>query len=77
MDISYDDLSKEQKEGLSAIAKDLGYSEEEIIEEFNEEASDADNVLDFFDDDLFLEDMLRRDDSLLSDYLEFIISKVT
>lgn len=76
MEIDYNDLSKEQQLELFAKANEMGYSREEIIEEFNDKASDAYSVLDFFDDDYFLEDMLRRDSSLLSEYLDFIISKI-
>lgn len=76
MEIDYNDLSKEQQLELFAKANEMGYSREEIIEEFNDKVSDAYSVLDFFDDDYFLEDMLRRDSSLLSEYLDFIISKI-
>lgn len=76
MEIDYNDLSKEQQLELFAKANEMGYSREEIIEEFNDKVGDADSVLDFFDDDYFLEDMLRRDSSLLSEYLDFIISKI-
>jgi hypothetical protein len=47
-----------------------------LVEDFNEMASDSDNVLDFFDDDGFLEQMLRDDSSLLEDYLLFVSAKV-
>lgn len=76
MNIDFNDLSKEQQADLIARGKDIGYPEEEIIKEFNEEASDSDNALDFFDNDEFIEDTLRRDKSLLEDYLDYIINKI-
>lgn len=76
MFIDFDDLDKEGKEELLEYARDNGISEEDVIEEFNEEASDSANVLDFFDDDNFLEQMLRDDSGLLEDYLSFVSAKI-
>lgn len=76
MYIDFDDLSEESKEEVLEEAKEYGISEEDVIEEFNEEAGDAANVLDFFDDDNFLEQMLRDDSGLLEDYLSFVSAKI-
>lgn len=76
MDIDFNDLTEESKEELLEDARDYGISEEDVIEEFNEEAGDPANVLDFFDDDLFLEQMLRDDSGLLDDYLSFVSAKI-
>lgn len=77
MNIDFGDLSKEQQEDLLSRAEEMGYSKEEIIEAFNENAGDSDNVLDFFDDDDFLEQMLRNDLSLFNEYLDYIIDKIS
>ena len=76
MFIDFDDLTEESRQELLEYARDNGISEEDVIEEFNEEASDSDNVLDFFDDDNFLEQMLRDDSGLLEDYLSFVSKKI-
>lgn len=76
MFIDFDDLDEEGKEELLEYARDNGISEEDVIEEFNEEAGDSANVLDFFDDDNFLEQMLRDDSGLLEDYLSFVSAKI-
>lgn len=76
MYIDFDDLTEESKEELLEEAREYGISEENVIEEFNEEAGDAANVLDFFDDDNFLEQMLRDDSGLLEDYLSFVSAKI-
>ena len=76
MFIDFDDLDEEGKEELLENAREYGISEEDVIEEFNEEASDSANVLDFFDDDNFLEQMLRDDSGLLEDYLSFVSKKI-
>lgn len=76
MFIDFDDLTEESKEELLEDAREYGISEEDVIEEFNEEAGDPDNVLDFFDDDNFLEQMLRDDSGLLEDYLSFVSAKI-
>lgn len=76
MFIDFDDLDEEGKEELLEYARDYGISEEDVIEEFNEEAGDSANVLDFFDDDNFLEQMLRDDSGLLEDYLSFVSAKI-
>ena len=68
MYIDFDDLTEESKKELLEDAREYGISEEDVIEEFNEEAGDSANVLDFFDDDNFLEQMLRDDSGLLEDY---------
>ena len=69
MFIDFDDLDEEGKEELLEYARDNGISEEDVIEEFNKEAGDSANVLDFFDDDNFLEQMLRDDSGLLEDFV--------
>lgn len=76
MNINFDDLSEEQQEKLLDKGKLRGYSREEIIDRFNDDASDAYNVLDFFNDDNFIEQMLREDNILLTDYLDYIIDRV-
>lgn len=76
MDIDFDDLSKKQQADLLARAKEMGYAKEDIIEQFNEEASDSDNALDFFDSDDFIEQILRDDSSLFEEYLDYIIDKI-
>lgn len=76
MYIDFDDLTEESKKELLENAREYGISEENVIEEFNEEASDSANVLDFFDDDNFLEQMLRDDSALLEDYLSFVSAKI-
>lgn len=76
MFIDFDDLTEESKKELLENAREYGISEENVIEEFNEEAGDSANVLDFFDDDNFLEQMLRDDSGLLEDYLSFVSAKI-
>ena len=76
MFIDFDDLTEESKEELLEDARGYGISEEDIIEEFNEEAGDPDNALDFFDDDNFIEQILRDDSALLEDYLSFVSAKI-
>ena len=76
MFIDFDDLTEESRKELLEYARDNGISEEDVIEEFNEEASDSANVLDFFDDDNFLEQMLRDDSGLLEEYLSFVSAKI-
>lgn len=76
MYIDFDDLTEESKKELLEDAREYGISEEDVIEEFNEEAGDSANVLDFFDDDNFLEQMLRDDSALLEDYLSFVSKKI-
>lgn len=76
MFIDFDDLDEEGKEELLENAREYGINEEDVIEEFNEEAGDSANVLDFFDDDNFLEQMLRDDSGLLEDYLSFVSAKI-
>lgn len=76
MFIDFDDLTEESKKELLENAREYGISEENVIEEFNEEAGDSANVLDFFDDDNFLEQMLRDDSALLEDYLSFVCAKI-
>lgn len=76
MFIDFDDLTEESRKELLEYARDNGISEEDVIEEFNEEAGDSANVLDFFDDDSFLEQMLRDDSGLLEDYLSFVSAKI-
>lgn len=76
MYIDFDDLTEESKKELLEDAREYGISEENVIEEFNEEAGDSANVLDFFDDDNFLEQMLRDDSALLEDYLLFVSAKI-
>lgn len=48
MNIDFNDLSEEQQKVLLNRGKIRGYSREEIIDRFNDAASDAYNVLDFF-----------------------------
>ena len=76
MFIDFNDMSEEGQQELIDFAEAKGISVAELVEEFNELASDSDNVLDFFDSDDFLEQMLRDDSSLLEDYLLFISAKV-
>lgn len=76
MFIDFDDMSEEGQEELKDFAEAKGVSIAELVENFNELASDSDNVLEFFDSDDFLEQMLRDDSSLLEDYLLFISAKV-
>lgn len=76
MYIDFDDLTEEGKEELLEEAREYGISEEDVIEEFNEEAGDSANALDFFDDDNFIEQMLRDDSALLEDYLLFVSAKI-
>lgn len=76
MFIDFDDLTEESRKKLLEYARDNGISEEDVIEEFNEEAGDSANVLDFFDSDDFLEQMLRDDSILLEDYLSFVSTKI-
>ena len=76
MFIDFDDLTEESRKELLEYARDNGISEEDVIEEFNEEAGDSANVLDFFDDDSFLEQMLRDDSGLLEEYLSFVSAKI-
>ena len=76
MFIDFNDMSEEGQAELIDFAEERKVSVAELVEEFNELASDSDNVLDFFDSDDFLEQMLRDDSSLLEDYLLFISAKV-
>lgn len=76
MFIDFNDMSEEGQTKLIDFAEAKGISVPELVEEFNELAGDPDNVLDFFDDDNFLEQMLRDDSILLEDYLLFISAKV-
>lgn len=76
MFIDFNDMSEEGQAELIEYAEENGLSVAELVEDFNELASDSDNVLDFFDSDDFLEQMLRDDSSLLEDYLLFISAKV-
>lgn len=76
MDIDFNDLSEEQQKVLLNIGKFRGYSREKIIDRFNDAASDSDNALDFFDNDEFIEDTLRKDRSVLEDYLDYIIDRI-
>ena len=76
MFIDFNDMSEEGQQELIDFAEAKGVSVAELVEDFNELASDSDNVLDFFDSDDFLEQMLRNDNSLLEDYLLFISAKV-
>ena len=76
MFIDFNDMSEEGQQELIDFAEERKVSIAELVEEFNELASDSDNVLDFFDSDDFLEQMLRDDSSLLEDYLLFISAKV-
>lgn len=76
MFIDFDDLTEESRKELLEYARDNGISEEDVIEEFNEEASDSANALDFFDDDNFLEQILRDDSDLFEEYLSFVSAKI-
>ena len=76
MFIDFNDMSEEGQAELIDFAEERKVSIAELVEEFNELASDSDNVLDFFDSDDFLEQMLRDDSALLEDYLLFISAKV-
>lgn len=76
MFIDFDDLTEESRKELLEYARDNGISEEDVIEEFNEEAGNPDNALDFFDDDNFIEQILRDDSGLLEDYLSFVSAKI-
>ena len=76
MFIDFNDMSEEGQAELIDFAEERKVSIAELVEEFNELASDSDNVLEFFDSDDFLEQMLRDDSSLLEDYLLFISAKV-
>ena len=76
MFIDFDDLTEESRKELLEYARDNGISEEDVIEEFNEEAGDSANALVFFDDDNFLEQMLRNDSDLLEEYLSFVSAKI-
>ena len=76
MYIYFGDLTEESRKELLEYARDNGISEEDVIEEFNEEAGDSANALDFFDDDNFLEQMLRDDSDLFEDYLSFVSAKI-
>ena len=76
MFIDFDDLDEESKEELLEEAREYGISEENVIEKFNEEARDSANALDFFDNECFLEDLLRNDSGLLEDYLYFVSAKI-
>lgn len=76
MFIDIEDLSKESQEELFEYAEEHGMTEEDVIDLFNQEAEDSANALDFFDDDIFLENLLRDDSGLLDDYLEFIRRKI-
>lgn len=73
MFIDFNDMSEEGQTELIDFAEAKGVSVPEIVEEFNELASD---VLDFLDSDDFLEQMLRDDSALLEDYLLFISAMV-
>ena len=63
MNIDFEDLTVESKEELLEDARDYCISEKDVIEQFNEEAGDPANVLDFFDDDIF-------------HYLSFVSAKI-
>lgn len=76
MFIDFNNMSEEGQAELIEYAEENGLSVAELVEDFNELASDSDNVLDFLDSDDFLEQMLRDDSSLLEDYLLFISAKV-
>lgn len=76
MFIDFNDMSEEGQAELIDFAEEKGVSIAELVEEFNELASDSENVLDFLDSDDFLEQMLRDDSALLEDYLLFISAKV-
>ena len=76
MFIDFNDMSEEGQAELIDFAEENRVSVAELVEEFNELASDSENVLDFLDSDDFLEQMLRDDSALLEDYLLFISAKV-
>ena len=76
MFIDFNDMSEEGRAELIDFAEERKVSVAELVEEFNELASDSENVLDFLDSDDFLEQMLRDDSALLEDYLLFISAKV-
>ena len=76
MFIDFNDMSEEGQQELIDFAEERKVSIAELVEEFNELASDSENVLDFLDSDDFLEQMLRDDSALLEDYLLFISAKV-
>ena len=76
MFIDFNDMSEEGQAELVDFAEENRVSVAELVEEFNELASDSENVLDFLDSDDFLEQMLRDDSALLEDYLLFISAKV-
>lgn len=76
MFIDIEDLSKESQKELFEYAEEHGMTEDEAIDLFNQEAEDSANALDFFDDDIFLEQLFRNDSALLDDYLEFIRRKI-
>lgn len=76
MFIDFNDVSEEGQAELIDFAEERKVSIAELVEEFNELASDSENVLDFLDSDDFLEQMLRDDSALLEDYLLFISAKV-
>lgn len=76
MFIDFNDMSEEGQAELIDFAEERKVSIAELVEEFNELASDSENVLDFLDSDDFLEQMLRDDSALLEDYLLFISAKV-
>lgn len=76
MFIDIEDLSKESQKELFEYAEEHGMTEEDAIDLFNQEAEDSANALDFFDDDIFLEQLLRNDSALLDDYLEFTRRKI-
>ena len=76
MFIDFNDMSEEGQAELIDFAEERKVSVAELVEEFNELASDSENVLDFLDSDDFLEQMLRDDSALLEDYLLFISAKV-
>ena len=76
MFIDFNDMSEEGQAELIDFAEERKVSIAELVEQFNELASDSENVLDFLDSDDFLEQMLRDDSALLEDYLLFISAKV-
>ena len=76
MFIDFNDMSEEGQAELVDFAEERKVSIAELVEEYNELASDSENVLDFLDSDDFLEQMLRDDSALLEDYLLFISAKV-
>ena len=76
MFIDFNDMSEEGQAELIDFAEEKGVSVAELVEEFNELASDSDNVLDFLVSDDFLEQMLRDGSALLEYYLLGISAKV-